>query len=377
MSRLIGDIVDFIHSWAPKSCAQGYDNVGLQIGRANRSVTKVLVALDITPQIIQEARDLAAELIVTHHPLLFKPLFSLGDASLESSMALELAESNIALFSAHTNLDAARDGVSFELARSLGLTGIQFLSGLEDTLLKFVVFVPPEFAEAVRHAAHDAGAGQIGLYSHCSFSVGGSGQFKPGAHTQPFIGESNGPVETVHEVRIEMQVEKWNVAAVLEAVKLVHPYEEVAYDLFNLVQPHQNLGIGAIGQLAEPLTLAEFLPLVSSRLNNPALMYAGDLSKVIRRVAVCGGSGSEFIRLAQQAGADAYITGDVTYHRFFDVLDHFGKPTMALIDAGHYESERMTEDLLVRRLSERFPEVAFQKTQLRSAPVHTWVARDP
>lgn len=319
---------------------------------------------------------MGAELIITHHPLLFKPLKSLTGSSLVSSMALEMAESGMALLSVHTNLDAARDGVSFALAKTLGLSDVEFLSGLEETLLKFVVYVPPENAEAVRSAAHEAGAGQIGNYSYCSFSAGGTGHFKPGSLTHPFIGEANGPIEKVSEVRIEMQVEKWRVEAVLEAVKRAHPYEEVAYDLISLSQQNRNVGLGAIGWLPQPLLLDDFLTWASTRLNNAALRFAGHPSQMIHRVAVCGGSGSEFIPLALKAGADAYLTGDISYHPYFDVLGTDGRVKMALVDAGHYESEQMTEDLLVSRLSAKFPDIAWNKTRLRSSPVETWVRRD-
>lgn len=376
MSRLIGDIEKFVDDWSPKGSAQSYDNVGLQIGRLDRPVTKALIALDLTPQIIREAKELGAELIVTHHPLLFKPLKSLTGSSLVSSMALEMAESGIALLSVHTNLDSAKDGVSFALAQTLGLSRLEFLSGLEDTLFKLVVFAPPENADAVRNAAHEFGAGQIGKYSHCSFSAGGTGHFKPGSLAQPFIGEAEGPIEKVSEVRIEMQVEKWRVEAVLEAIKRAHPYEEVAYDLIPLSQKSENVGLGAIGWLDKPMLLDDFLSWTSARLNNAALRFAGHSSQMIHRVAVCGGSGSEFIPMALKAGADAYVTGDISYHPYFDVLGTDGGVRMALVDAGHYESEQMTEDLLVARLSAKFPDIKWNKTGLRSSPVETWVRRD-
>jgi len=369
----VGGILDCIHNWAPAGTAQSYDNVGLQVGRLNAKVSKALVALDVTPQIIDEAKSLGAELIITHHPLLFKPMKQLSDRNLVSSMALTLAECGIALVSAHTNLDAARDGVSFHLAKTLGLTDITFLSGLPSALLKFVVFVPVEHADAVRNAAHDAGAGQIGAYSHCSFSSGGTGQFQPGRDTSPFVGQASGPLERVNEVRIEMEVAKWKLQGVLEAVQAAHPYEEVAYDVFEVEQPFRDAGIGALGVLGAPLSLNDFLVVVSDKLGNPGPRYAGDLSKTIRKVAVCGGSGSDFIELALKAGADAYVTGDITYHSFFDVLNNQGVAKMALIDAGHYESEKGTEDLLVRYLAPKFPEIIWQKTAMRSSPVYTWV----
>ena len=376
MSVTIADIHAAVEHWAPSGTAQSYDNVGLQIGRSNKSVSKALIALDLTPQVVNEAIETRADLVLTHHPLIFKPLSHLTDTSLVSSMALTLAEHGIALYAAHTNLDAARDGVSFELARILGLSNVEFLGGLKGSVVKLVVFVPTSHIDDVQNAIHAAGGGQIGTYSSCSFSHGGTGQFKPTPSSSPFLGHAAGDLVKVSEVRLEVEVARWQLPRVLSAMIDAHPYEEVAHDIIPVETEFKNAGIGAIGQLSTPTTLGAFLDRVCSVLDNPALRYVGDPSKSIQKVAVCGGSGSDFIQLAQKNDADVYITADVTYHRFFDVLDQEGMPDMALIDAGHYETEKMTEDLLVRWLSTQFPSVQWVKTNSRTSPVKTWTASD-
>ncbi len=374
MSRTIRDLHNAIESWAPSGTAQPWDNVGLLIGRMDRPVQRVLIALDLVPAVVQEAIDIQANCILTHHPLLFKAIKRLTDGALESSMALRLAEVGIALYAAHTNLDAARDGVSFELARRLGVRRPGFLSTLEDAIVKVAVFCPVEQAEGVRDAMFEAGGGHIGGYAECSFTTAGAGTFRPGEGTNPFIGRTAGPRETVSEVRIEMEVPRWQLAHVLAAMRAAHPYEEVAYDLIPVEQSYREAGLGAIGELDEPVTLAEFMDRTARALDNPALRFVGDPGQTIRRVAVCGGSGSDFIGLALRAGADVYVTADVTYHRYFEVLGNDGSARMALVNAGHFETERCTEDLLADRLSSALPGIRFETTSHRTSPVRSWIA---
>lgn len=373
MSVTVADIHRVIEDWAPSATAQSYDNVGLLVGRMSRQVNKVLVALDVTPQVVDEAIEQGADCLLVHHPLIFKPLKRLTDNSLESSLALRLAESGIALYVAHTNLDAARDGVSFQLARDLGVTEPEFLSTLPESIVKVVVYCPVDAADDVRSAMFDAGAGRIGAYSECSFSSAGSGTFKPDNGTNPHIGQAGGPREQVSELRMEMEVARWHLGAVTRAMKSAHPYEEVAYDVIPVEQSYRDAGIGAVGDLPQAVSLGSFLDTVAKALDNPALRVVGDVESKVRRVAVCGGSGSDFIGLAMRSGADVYVTADVTYHRYFEVLDTDGNPRMALVNAGHFETERCTEDLLVDRLTPSFPGVRFFTTKHRTAPVRTWV----
>jgi dinuclear metal center YbgI/SA1388 family protein len=369
----IADIADALEAWAPPGSAQDYDNVGLQVGDASRSVDTALLALDATPAVLEEAERLDADLIVTHHPLLFRPLDGVTADGYVSSLALRLAEAGVGLYSAHTNLDAAPDGVSFALADRLGLTDVGFLDGYDETLYKLAVFVPEEAFDAVRQALADAGAGRIGDYEACAFAVEGTGFFKPGADTDPHIGTAGGDVESAQERKLEVEVARWNLGAVLAALDEAHPYEEVAYDLYPVHQKNSRAGLGALGRLPAPEPLSDFLERVAARLEADSLRYAGDDTAPVERVAVCGGAGSDFIGTARGAGADAYVTADVTYHEFFDVLDPAGTPQMALVDPGHYETEALTEALLRDWLAERFPAATWHRTDVRTSPMKTYV----
>lgn len=370
----LSDIAAALESWAPPGSAQSYDNVGLQVGRPDTDVRRAVIALDMTPQVLAEARRLEAQLILTHHPLLFKPLSNLTPGSFVGSMALGLAESGIALYAAHTNLDAARGGVSFALAEQLGLRNVDFMQGMDGQVVKLVTFVPAGHADAVRLAIGDAGAGRIGRYDHCAFTAPGTGHFRPGEGTDPMVGEAGGGRESTDEIRIEAEVARWDLSAVLRALRDAHPYDEAAYDIIPVEQPFRDAGIGAVGDLPDETSLDGFLQLVCSSLRNPAVRYAGEPGMRIRRVAVCGGSGSSFLSLARSAGADAFVTADVTYHTWFDILGTDGTPGIALVDAGHYETERITERLLADRMSERFPDVEWLTTDTRTAPVRTYIA---
>ena len=369
----IADIADALEAWAPPGSAQEYDNVGLQVGDARRSVDTAVLALDATPAVLSEAERLDADLIVTHHPLLFRPLDGVTADGYVSNLALRLAESGVGLYSAHTNLDAAPDGVSFALADRLGLTEVGFLDGFDETLYKLAVFVPEDAFDTVREALADAGAGRIGDYEACAFAVEGTGFFKPGANTDPYIGEAGGDVESAQERKLEVEVARWNLGRVLNALHDAHPYDEVAYDLYPVHQSNSQAGLGALGVLPEPEPMPDFLTRVADRLDAGSLRYAGDDESPVERVAVCGGAGSDFIGTALGAGADAYVTADVKYHEFFNVLDTDGTPEMALVDPGHYESEALTEALLRDWLADRFPAAQWHRTDLRTSPMKTFV----
>jgi len=369
----IADIADALEAWAPPGSAQDYDNVGLQVGDASRPVDTAVLALDATPAVLDEAERLDADLIVTHHPLLFRPLDGVTADGYVSTLALRLAEAGVGLYSAHTNLDAAPDGVSFALADRLGLTDLGFLDGYEETLYKLAVFVPEDAFDPVRQALADAGAGRIGDYEACAFAVEGTGFFRPGENTNPHIGAAGGGVESAQERKLEVEVARWNLGTVLAALDEAHPYEEVAYDLYPVHQTNSRAGLGALGHLPDPEPLSAFLDRVASRLEAGSLRYAGDDAAPVERVAVCGGAGSDLIGTARGAGADAYVTADVTYHEFFDVLAPEGPPDMALVDPGHYETEALTEALLRDWLAERFPAATWHRTDVRTSPMKTYV----
>ncbi|MDX1531002.1 MAG: Nif3-like dinuclear metal center hexameric protein, partial [Rhodothermales bacterium] len=259
----------------------------------------------------------------------------------------------------------------FALAELLGLTDVRFLDRMDGTLVKLATFVPESHFEAVRAALAEAGAGRIGDYSACAFATRGTGFFRPGEESDPFSGE-RGELERAEELRLEAEVARWDLSRVLEALREAHPYEEVAYDLYPLEQPNTRAGLGAVGEVPEAVPLRALLERVADRLDAASLRYCGDPEAEVRRVAVCGGAGASLLGKARAAGADAFVTADVTYHTFFQPLGLDGAPQMALIDAGHYETEWVTERLLVDWIAERFPGVDAQRTRHRTSPMRTF-----
>ncbi|MEL6616889.1 MAG: Nif3-like dinuclear metal center hexameric protein, partial [Bacteroidota bacterium] len=289
-----------------------------------------------------------------------------------SALAFRLAQEGIAHAAIHTNLDAQFGGVSFALAGLLGLEGVTTLAPEAGMLKKLVVFVPTTHANAVRQAMAEAGAGQIGAYRDCSFSTSGEGRFRPTEGTDPHVG-TKGDVHMEPEERIEVLVERWALGRVVRAMQAAHPYEEVAYDVYAVEQSSRTIGYGAVGDLPDPMALDAFLARVASGVEAGVLRYSADPVATISRVAVCGGSGMSFFGAALASGADAYVTADITYHRFFEPLDARGRSRMALIDAGHYETEWVTERLIVDQLASVFSDLAVERTAHRTSPVQTFV----
>lgn len=368
----VRDIARVLEKFAPKPLAESYDNVGLQVGRMETSVSGILVALDLTHPVIDESLSAGCNLIVTHHPNIFRPIRSVTSDGYVNGLALRLAENGLAHYATHTNLDQVSDGVSFALGRLLGLEKLRVLSPKSDQLYKLVTFVPETHADAVKMALGDAGAGQIGAYSHCAFTSVGQGSLKPMQHANPFLGAPE-TYTTVPEIRLEIEIHRWQLGAMLAVLKQTHPYEEVAYDVYAVQQPSTQFGLGAIGTLSEPMALEVFLEHVASKLATKALRFVAPESAQIQTVAVCGGSGSEFMGLALANGADAYVTADFTYHPWFNALDGAGSPRFTVVDAGHYETEWITEQLLLEVLQPAFPDLKILRTQTKTNPTRIHV----
>ena len=339
----IADIAEIIEEWAPRWTAGEQDNIGLQVGDRRRPVRRIGVALEVTPAIVREAVRRRWDMIVTHHPLLFRPPRTLTTDQPVGRMALELAERRIGVYAAHTNLDFAPEGVSVTLAKSLGLRDVRFLSPLRGLMSKLAIFVPLGHEDAVLNALAEAGAGIVGEYSHCSFRSPGTGTFKASGRARPFIGTA-GRVESADETKIEAVVPRARGLEAVERVRAVHPYDEMAYDMVPVDSPDVNHGMGAVGVLPRPIQLASFVGSIRRRLKARGVRYAGDPRMFVRRVAVCGGSGSDLLAEAIRSGVDAFVTADVKYHAF-----HGLPPGFALIDAGHAE----TEQVILRPLAER------------------------
>ena len=364
------DVEHIIEQWAPRWTAWERDNVGLQIGDRTRRVRRILVCLDVTPGVIAEAVRRNADMIVAHHPLLFRPPTSITSSDLTGSMILTLAKHDIAVYAAHTNLDAATGGVNFALAEALNLSHIRFLAPLKDLYAKLAVFVPSSHVEQVMHAMAGAGAGEIGNYSRCSFQIAGRGTFQGSQTTRPHIGRA-GVLEEVEEVKLEMILPRTLAPAVIDEMKAVHPYEEAAYDLYPLINESPQYGMGAVGQLAVPLALGTFLKRLKKTLGSDPIRYAGNLRKTVRTVAVCGGSGSELLNNAVRAGADVFVTADVRYHAF-----HEAEGRIALVDAGHWETEQVVLPAIVKRLQQSIrndrKEISVFITNQRTNPIHCY-----
>lgn len=367
----VADVLATLHAWAPPGQKADFDRVGLQVGDPGAGVDRVLVALDLTPQVVDEAAEAGAQLIVTHHPLLFKPVGRVTADDPVGGLAWRLGRAGISYAAIHTNLDAAWGGVSFALAEQLGIRDPEILAPLDGVMRKVVVFAPRDAADAVRRALAEAGAGEIGDYTGCSFSSSGTGRFRPETGASPHLG-TVGEAAEADEVRIEAVVPQWAVGAVRKAVARAHPYEEPALDVYPLEGRATRQGYGAVGRLPGPEPLPAFLARVRDALGAGALRYVGDDGRTVERVAVCGGSGLSFLPAALAAGADAYVTADVTYHRFFEALDADGRPRIALVDAGHYETEAVTERLIADRLRAAHPALAVEVTTTRTSPMRTF-----
>jgi dinuclear metal center YbgI/SA1388 family protein len=360
----IKDITTALEAWAPRSLQEDYDNSGLQVGDPEAEIDSALVCLDCTEAVVEEAAAAGCGLIISHHPVIFKGLKSLVARSYVERTVLAALKHNIALYAIHTNLDNVIDGVNGEIAARLGLKALHVLDPKPSQLRKLVTFVPTEHADALRNALFAAGAGNIGGYDECSFNLLGTGTFRAGEGTRPFVGQA-GQRHSEGEERVELIYHAPHEAAILAALRQAHPYEEVAYDLYALLNAHQQVGSGLVGEWDEALDEQAFLAKLKTVFGLEVLRHSRLQGKPIKRVALCGGSGAFLLDKAAAAKADAYITGDVKYHQFFDVDGR-----LLLADIGHYGSEQFTMQLIQRRLRELFPTFAVRLTEIVTDPIH-------
>jgi len=354
----IKDIILQIEQIAPLSYQEEYDNAGLIIGNPEDEVSGVLLSLDTTEAVIDEAISLQLNLIVAHHPIIFKGLKKINGKNYIERAVIKAIKHGIAIYAAHTNLDnVLGNGVNRKFAQKIGLEKLEILQPKPGQLKKIVFYTPVKDAEKVKQAIFAAGGGQIGNYSECSFSVKGQGTFTPGKAANPSIGE-RGHRETLEEIKTEVLVPALIAEHIVESVKKVHPYEEMAYDIITLSNQGSEIGSGVIGFLPEPLSKVDFLAMLKKTMNLPLIRHT-DYSGMIHKVAVCGGVGSFLTQSAIRGKADAYVTSDIKYHEFFDAENH-----LLLCDIGHYESEISTLEIFYEVITEKFPTfaVAFCRT---------------
>lgn len=355
MAVTVRDVCQILEEIAPLYLAEKWDNVGLQTGDARQYVKRILVTLSVTEEVIREAGDKGVDMIISHHPLIFEPLKRIRGDTWIGRILGEIIRKGIALYVAHTNLDAGRDGLNKWLAERLGLVDVEILKEtFREELNKLVVFVPKGHEDKVMNAMAAAGAGWIGKYSHCTFQVQGIGTFKPLPGAVPFIGEV-GRVEHADEVRIETIMEARVAERVIDAMLAVHPYEEVAYDIYPLKNSGGRVhGLGRIGRLEREERLNVFLEGVKERLKIGGLrVVAEDMEQPVKRVAICGGAGADLIEVVAAKGADVFITGDVKYHDALEAKE-LG---LILVDAGHDATEKVmiegVRGYLIGRLKEQ------------------------
>lgn len=360
----VKDVANIIEQLAPVGYQEGYDNSGLSVGSPLMEVNGILICFDVTENVVDEAIELGANLIISHHPVIFSGLKSITGRSTVERIVLKAIQHNIALYAAHTNLDSVPGGINDKLCDILGIQNRQVLSPLKGQLVKIVTFVPHEQASRVREAMFTAGAGGIGSYDCCSFSTEGKGSFRASEDANPFVG-TIGELHFEPETRVEVICPRILVNGVVGAMVEAHPYEEVAYDIIPLENDYSKIGIGMVGELDEPVEVANFLEMIKEKLGCSVLRYSNPHKSHIKKVAVCGGSGASLVSLAIAKGADALVTGDVKYHSFIDYQEK-----ILLVDAGHFETEQFAIDIFYDFIREKIANFAVYKTKRVDNPVN-------
>lgn len=364
----IGNIINSLSAYAPLAYQEDYDNCGLITGNTNTVCTGILVSLDATEAVITEAIEKGCNLVVAHHPIVFKGLKKLNGNNYVEQTIIKAIKNDIAIYAIHTNLDNVYNGVNAKICEVLGLQNCSVLAPKKGLLCKLFIYVPKKDLETVRSALFAAGAGHIGNYDEASFGMEGIGTFRALQGANPYIGEV-GKRSTEPEVKLEVILPYHIKNQVLKALVENHPYEEVAYDLMYLDNENQQVGSGMKGELSEPMNEAEFLQYIADRFNIKTIRHTPLLNKTVKKVAVCGGAGSFLINRAIAEKADFYITADVKYHEFFDASDQ-----IVVADIGHWESEQFTINLLIDILLSKFPTFAVLKSDVVTNPVHYFVS---
>lgn len=358
------EVIAYLEELAPPSLQESYDNSGLLVGDAQTEVKGILVSLDCTEDVVDDAISQGCNLIVSHHPIVFSGLKRFNGKNYIERTVIKAIKNDVLLYAIHTNLDNVLDGVNQKIAERIGLVNTKVLAPKKERLKKVVTYCPTEHAAKVREAMCNAGAGNIGNYDQCSFNTDGTGTFRGNKDTNPFVG-NKGEIHEEQEVRIETVVPDFAVKKVLKAMQEAHPYEEVAFDVYLMENIWKEVGSGMVGDLPYEVDALEFLKSLKTRMNTDCVRYTLPHTQKVKRVAICGGSGSFLLGNAMATGADVFITGDFKYHQFFDAEDR-----IIIADIGHYESEQFTMELLAAKLEQKFPTFAPRLTRVKTNPVN-------
>lgn len=360
----LSDIISFLENNTPTALQESYDNCGLLIGNPKMNIHGVLITLDVTDKVVKEAIDKKCNLIIAHHPIIFTGLKSITGKNEVESIVIEAIKKDIAIYAIHTNLDNQLEGVNYILCQKLGISSLQVLRPTGNQLNKIVTFCPTSYASSLQKAIFDAGAGHIGNYDSCSFNTAGKGTFRALAGSSPYVGNI-GELHQEEEVKIESIVPAHQIKKVVEAIIKNHPYEEVAYDIYPLLNYSKNVGAGMIGTLNEPMDAKDFLEKIKKVLGTGCIRHTEIENKKVQKIAVCGGSGSFLIKDAISCNADIYITGDIKYHDFF-----IPEERMILADVGHFESEQFIKELIYTLLKKKFTTFALFISETNTNPVN-------
>jgi dinuclear metal center YbgI/SA1388 family protein len=359
----IWELISAFDDFASFSLQESYDNSGIQIGEPEKEVSRALICLDVTEEILNEAIEKKCDVVISHHPLIFSGLKQLCGNNYVERIVIQAIRHDIAIISVHTNLDFVINGVNQKIAQKLGLMDLQVLGERNGILRKLVTFCPEAHSKNVREAIFEAGAGHIGEYDCCSFNIKGTGTFRAGDQANPFVGEK-GDIHSENEIRIETILPAYLVNKVVAAMIDAHPYEEVAYDVYNLDNRFAKIGMGLVGRLSKSMSEKQFLQFLRDTFQTQAIRHSRFTGKEISRVALSGGSGSSLLSKAIASGADTFITADIKYHDFFS-----GTNKLLLADVGHYESEQFTKELLYEILTKKFSNFALLISDLNTNPV--------
>ncbi len=360
----IKSIIQTIEEFAPVNYQESYDNAGLITGSPNWECTGILLTLDTLEATVEEAITKNCNLIVAHHPIVFRGLKHINGKNYVERVVIKAIKNDIAIYAAHTNLDNVHLGVNKKICDKLGLNNTQILAPKQNILKKLFTFCPTEQAEAVRMALFEAGAGQIGEYDQCSYNLEGYGTFRGGDNSNPHVG-AIGQLHKEPESKIEVVFPAHLQRKIVNALQTAHPYEEVAYDIVSLDNRHPRVGSGMIGELTEPMNETDFLQHLKDTMKAKCIRHTQLLNKPIQKVAVCGGAGSFLLRNAISAKVDVFVTADYKYHEFFDA-----EGRIIIADIGHYESEQYTIELFKDIISKKFTNFAVILTEINTNPVN-------
>lgn len=360
----VSELLSYLENIAPFSYQESYDNAGLIVGDRHTEIKGVLTTLDCTEEVLDEAIAKKCNVILAHHPIIFKGLKTLQGKNYVERVVIKAIKNDLIIIGYHTNLDNVSTGVNAEIARRIGLENLKILSPKKGILKKLFFYVPVQHTSEVCDAVFAAGAGEIGEYSECSFKVSGEGTFKANENAEPFVGE-NGKRHYEKENKVEVIFPAHAEGRVLSALKEAHPYEEVAYDIVALENSFDTVGAGMIGELAEKMPFSAFLAHLKKQMKTELIRYTNSKHEYVKRIAICGGAGSFLLSSAKRAGAEVFVTGDFKYHEFFD-----GDNDISIADIGHFESEQFTRELLQDIVKRKFPTFAVHFSEVNTNPIN-------